>query len=71
MELATESCRYEYIRVVEKTNCIDKRYGHSWEWILSKHPDYKTIHAEYLKHKPVYAGCIVRCTKCGKLSNST
>ncbi len=70
IELATESSRYEYIRVVEKTNCTDKRFGHSYEWITSKHPEHEVLHAKYVKLKPDYAGCMVRCTKCGKLSNS-
>ena len=70
MEIATQSCRYEYIRVVEKTNCIDKIYGHYYEWIGAKHPEYKAIHVEYSKIQPDYGGCIVRCIKCGKLSNS-
>lgn len=66
MELATEKVRYDYIAVVEKTNCTDKIRGHYYEWIDSKHQDYKSIRKEF----PRLIGMLCRCTKCGKITSS-
>ena len=70
MKIATQTNRYEYIRVVQKTNCTDKVYGHQYEWIAPSHLEYEAINAEYIKVKPLYGGHITRCVKCGKISNS-
>ena len=42
-QLAKETSRYEYIRVMETTNCTDKRYGHTYEWIFKEHPEHDEI----------------------------
>lgn len=68
-ELAKETARYEYIRVMEKTNCIDKQYGHSYRWVSfeDKHLD-EEIRKQFPSfHKGV---AIVQCTKCGKVKQS-
>lgn len=64
--LAREKYRYEYIQIVESTNCKDKRNGHSYEWIFSSHPEHDLIRSEH----PKLYGCLVRCTKCSKVSSS-
>lgn len=65
-ERATETCRYEYVRIVEKTNCTDKIYGHQWEWIFKTHPEYDAIKKQY----PHLYGTLTKCSKCGKVSSS-
>ena len=63
---ATEECRYEYIRIVEKTNCKDKKYGHKYEWIFKQHPEHDAIQKQFSKLYGAYCKCI----NCGKITSS-
>lgn len=65
-ERASQTNRYEYIRITQKTNCTDKIDGHSYEWIFREHPEHDAIQKQFK-----FVVSIVRCVKCGKVSQST
>jgi hypothetical protein len=66
-QLAREKLRYEYVAIVERTNCTDKRNGHQYEWIFKNHKEYKAIRKE---HPKLYVA-LCRCIKCGKVTSSS
>lgn len=65
-ELAKEKCRYEYVQIVEKTNCIDKKKGHRYSWVYGKE-------AEEIRrqHPSLKYGAVCKCNICGKVTSST